>query len=267
MQLEGLIKIFEEAAPPALAESWDNPGLLIEPELSDITKVLVALDCTVEVAQEAVRLGAQLVLTHHPLFFSPVRRIHHSAPDTAAAYQLIRHGIGLYAAHTNLDSAMNGVNDALADILGLVDIRPLQRPDEPLSPETQGIGRVGRLASPMSLQAFCKRAGELLNAPVRFAGDPALLVTKLAVVGGSGGDFLETARDAGAQALLTGEAKHHEGLAAPVFNMGLIVAGHYETEHPALAPLIRGLQTALSRVQCSIEIIAAGCEHPPFSTP
>ena len=121
MKLEKWIKIMEEIAPCNLAQDYDNVGLLIGTE-KEIGKVLVALDLSVPVAEEAIAEKVDLVLTHHPVFFHPVKRMLPDDPDTAAAYKLIRNGIGMYAAHTNLDACEGGVNDAIAESLGLEEI-------------------------------------------------------------------------------------------------------------------------------------------------
>ncbi len=267
MELKALLSVLSGIAPLRLAEEWDNVGLLIEPEQSDVTRILVALDCTVEVAMEARELGAQLILTHHPLFMKPVRRIAHSDPDTAAAYALIRSGIGLYAMHTNLDSALGGVNDALASALGLTDVRPLMAPELPLMEETQGLGRVGDLKMPVSLGAFARQVGTDLNAAVRMGGQKERIVRRIAVVSGSGGDYIKAAKAAGADVLVTGEVRHHQALEALTLGLGIIEAGHYETECVVLGPLIAGLQAALKEIQYNVDLLNAKSGRAPLVSP
>ena len=114
MQLCDFLAQMEAVAPQALAMDFDNPGLLIGPEKQEIRKVLVAMDCSMATAQEAVDWGADLLLTHHPVFFGGVKAIRPDLPATAAPWLLLRHGIGLFAAHTNLDTAQGGVNDRAA---------------------------------------------------------------------------------------------------------------------------------------------------------
>ena len=264
MQLTDLIAVMEKIAPPSLAESWDNPGLLIEPEGDEITRVLVALDCTPTVAREAIARGTQLVITHHPLFFKPVKRMYHSAPDTAAAYLLIRHGIGLYAAHTNLDCALGGVNDALAAAIGLVNIRALEADAQGDAP---GIGRTGDLTAPIRLKALAGDIRDRLNAAVRYGGDPDRLIRTVAVVGGSGGDCIEQAKFAGADVLVTGELKHSQAIAAQIVGICVIEAGHYETERVVLPDLVAGLQSALDTIQYKVDLLTAQTEHAPLLAP
>lgn len=267
MQLQALMDVLERLAPRALAEEWDNPGLIIEPEDTEIVRVLVALDCTVEVAQEAAKSGAQLVLSHHPLFFHPVRRLYYSEPDTAAAYVLARHGIGLYAAHTNLDNALAGVNDALAAVLGLKDICGMCPPGLPLTQEAPNTGRVGALQVPMTLTQLAAEVQQKLHTAVRIGGNTSGRVSRLAVVGGSGGSFLKEAKVSGADALLTGEIKHDQVIAASVYGLGIIEAGHYETEAVILDPWINGLQRALEEIQYTVDFIRAKNDRSQLYAP
>ncbi len=268
MRLDALLPVLEQIAPPQLAEAWDNVGLLIEPEDVDITRILVALDCTVDVAREAREAGAQLVLTHHPLFFAPVRRILHSAPDTAAAYALVRSGIGLYAMHTNLDCAVGGVNDALASKLGLLEVRSLSDPEQPLlACETPGLGRIGVLPEEMTLSNFASDAAKRLDAVVRMCGNGARAVRRVAVIGGSGGDYLRAAKQAGADVLVTGEVRHHQALEAQLLDLCVVEAGHHETEVVVLGPLIAGLQAALEKIQYKVDLLYARSGRAPLVTP
>lgn len=267
MDLYGLMEILENYAPKALAEEWDNPGLLVEPAEADIQRVLVALDCTCEVVAEAAAKRAQLVLAHHPLFFKPVRSLYHSRPDTAAAYLLARHGIGMYAAHTNLDSAQNGVNDALARAVGLHDIRSLIYPALPLDSGSASVGRVGDLEEPQTLKSFAMRVRDVLHAAVRYGGAPESEVRRVAVVGGSGGDYLREAKAAGADVLITGEVRHDAALSAHMLGINVIEAGHYETERVVLEPWIAGLQKALDAVQYKVDLLLAESEKAPLVAP
>jgi dinuclear metal center YbgI/SA1388 family protein len=265
MQLDELLKILSDIAPLSLAEQWDNPGLLVEPLEREIKTALVALDCTVDVVHEAKERGAQIVLAHHPLFFKPAQSLFYSRPETAAAYWLAHYGIGMYAAHTNLDCALNGVNDALAGKIGLSDIGPLQEPDREYTETTAG--RLGRLQKSMPLRAFAAYVRDTLHTAVRYGGSGEELVQTIAVVGGSGADYMKTAKQAGADVLLTGECKHDAALSARVLKINIVEAGHYETEHVVLEPWIAGLQQAAKGVQCNVDFILASSGHAPLIAP
>ena len=157
----------------------------------------------------------------------------------------MRHGIGHYAAHTNLDAAEGGVNDTLAGFLELQNA-------EPIPPEN--IGRIGVLASPIKLSALVERCNALLNSRAAYTGDPDRLVSRIAVLGGAGGGDIEYARDAGAEAYITGEAKHNQILEAREMDLPLILCGHYETERVVLKSLQDRLQILAPDVQYYITL-------------
>ncbi len=251
MKLHEFAAMMERVAPRELAMESDNPGLLVEPDHDEIRNVLVALDCTKEVAEEAIIWGADLVLTHHPLFFHPVRRMAYSDPATAAACMLIRSGIGLFTAHTNLDAARGGVNDTLCELLGVRDTIPFDG----------GAGRVGMLKEPETLETFLKRAEDILKAPIHFSGDKNAQVRRVAVLGGSGGSGVIPAAAEKADVYLTGEVKHSDAIDAKTLGLNLAVAGHYETECVVLEPLIKRLQNEGFTVQYQL----SRADGNPFS--
>lgn len=250
MKLNNFIAAMETIAPKELACPWDNPGLLIGTEKSEISKVLVALDCSVQTAKEAIEWGADILLTHHPVFFGGVKRIAPDDPDTAGPYMLIRRGIGLFAAHTNLDSAEGGVNDCLAEALGLQGIKKLP-PEE--------MGRIGFLPSSMAFIDFARMAEKTLCTRVRITGDDTASVQHIAMVGGSAADELFAAKAAGADAFVTGEMKHHLALQAAAMGLCIVEAGHYETEKVVLEPLISRLQALTNDVQYRLTRSESAC--------
>ena len=239
MKLDDFLIAMERIAPRELALAFDNPGLLVEPDHEEISRVLVALDCTKAVAAEAIAWGADLVLTHHPLFFHPVSHMTYADPATTAACMLLRNGIGLFAAHTNLDAANGGVNDTICDLLGLKEVVPFD----------EGVGRVGMLRAGVTAREWIDDVEKGLKTKVRFVGDPSLQVHRVAVMGGSGASSILPAKAEGADVLLTGELKHSDAIDAMTIGLGLIVAGHYETERVVLEPLIQRLQKDCFTVQ------------------
>ena len=245
MELATFCACMGRIAPRELALDFDNVGLLVEPDHAEIKKVLLALDCTAVTAQEAIDLGVDLLVTHHPQFFHGVKSIGFSSPITGAAALLLRHGIGHFAAHTNLDAAEGGVNDTLAGLLGLTDIRPIL---------PENIGRIGFLPSPMKLSALVETCNKLLHSHGAYTGDPDRLVSRVAVLGGAGGGDIEYAQAAGAEAYLTGEAKHNQILEAQERDLPLILCGHYETEQVVLKSLRDRLQILASDVQYTITL-------------
>ncbi len=240
MKLIDFLDMMERIAPRALAMEGDNVGLLVGTDRKEIKCVLVALDCTPAVAREAVEIGADLVLTHHPLFYHSIKRFGPEYVDSAAAYILARNGIGMYAAHTNLDSVFGGVNDVLANLLGLINVYPL---------EPDGLGRVGELPKPVSLGALIDKCQEVMHCSCRFCGDLNASVLKVAVMGGSGGGDIYEAFKSGAEVFVTGEATYSQGIDADTLGLKLITCGHYESERIVLNPLISRLQNEKNDVQ------------------
>ena len=247
MQLTEWMDNMEAIAPRALALDYDNPGLNIAPMHTDIRRVLVALDLTVPVAEEAAAWGADLVLTHHPLFFHGIKHLTYDDPDTAAAMLLVRGGIGHFSAHTNLDAAAGGVNDVLAGLIGLAGVEPFGE---------DGIGRVGNVDTimPMTLADFAALCEERLHCTALATGEAATRISRVAVLGGAGGDELAAAKEAGADLFITGECKHHQALAAEVLGLCVLTCGHYETERPVLDMLVNRLQTKENDVQYRVAL-------------
>ncbi|MBO4562016.1 MAG: Nif3-like dinuclear metal center hexameric protein [Clostridia bacterium] len=239
MKLEDLIDVMESIAPKELALDYDNPGLIVGREDKEIKRVLVALDCTSEAVDEAVRENCDLVLTHHPLLFNAVKSIRPEDPLTGPVYKLIRNGIAMFAAHTNLDSAEGGVNTELCRRLGIMNERPV--PPENLC-------RVGELAEETSFSEFAAKVAKELETSVRAAG-PEKPVRRVMVCGGSGGSEYPLAAACGADVLVTGECKHNQAIEAVFAGVNVIVAGHFETERVVLRPLIGMLRERTEGVE------------------
>ncbi|MCZ2814861.1 Nif3-like dinuclear metal center hexameric protein [Modestobacter sp. VKM Ac-2984] len=220
---------------PALAEPWDAVGLVCGDPAEVVRSVLFAVDPTAAVVDEAIALGADLVVTHHPLLLTPVHGVPADDPKGRLVHRLVRAGIGLFVAHTNADRAAgHGVNDALAAAVGLVDTVPL----EPAASPGAGLGRIGVLRETTSLQQFAEQVAAALPATsggVRVVGDPGRPVRTVAVCGGSGGSLLAAATDAGADVFLTSDVKHHPAVdAAEVPGPALCDVAHYASEWPWL---------------------------------
>jgi dinuclear metal center YbgI/SA1388 family protein len=232
------------AYPPELAEPWDTGiGLTCGDPAAPLRTVLLAVDVDSAVVAEAERVGAELLVTHHPLLFRAVQSVAADTAKGALIHRLLRSGIAHFAAHTNADKAVDGVNDALAAVLGLIDIRPLvPDPAGPVGsdqPGRTGIGRVGTLAQPLPLAAFAARVAQLLPATVggvRAAGDPARIISVVAVCGGAGDSEMDAAAAAGADAYLTSDLRHHvvaefvAGAGAPA----VVEVAHWAGEWPWL---------------------------------
>ena len=206
-------RVIHEAYPPQLAESWDAVGLVCGDPADEVSTVAFALDCTQEVADKAVELGAQMLVVHHPLLLRGVTSVAADTPKGKVIHTLIRGGVALLAAHTNADKARPGVNDKLAELVGITPGRPIV-PVEPYEnlDEALGLGRVGELEEPVTLREFTQRVADALPETewgVRAAGDPERMVKKVAVSSGSGDSFLDHAAELGVDVYVTSDLRHH----------------------------------------------------------
>jgi dinuclear metal center YbgI/SA1388 family protein len=248
VQLGEVLDALDARYDPGLAESWDAVGLVCGDRAEPVRRVLFAVDPTDDVVDEVIETGAQLLVTHHPLFLTPVHGVPGDDPKGRLVHRLIRAGAALFVAHTNADRAAEyGVNDALAAVLGLVEATPLE-PDA--ADPRIGLGRIGRLAEPATLRQFAERAAALLPVTaggLRVAGDLDRPVTTVAVCGGSGGSLMDAAAAAGADVFLTSDLKHH---AVSDWQQSVPVAvcdvAHFATEWPWLLVASEVLQLDLS---------------------
>ncbi len=238
MTVEQIYRYFEERLPRTLSAEWDNDGLACMPEKNHpVHSVLVALDATEQVVERAVSGGFDLLVTHHPLLFKGVKELTPVAPVPRKLLGLARNGIAAMSFHTRLDAAEGGVNDILAELLGLCHARPF-------GPEGEvPCGRIGRLATPVSATDFADTVCRALGIPsVLLAGSGT--VQTVAVLGGEGGDFVGAAIAAGADLFLAGRIGYHRMLDAAEEGVCLIEAGHYATERPVCQRLTELLRSA-----------------------
>jgi len=209
--LADVVAVLEGLYPPSTAEGWDAVGLVVGDPAAPVRKVLLAVDPVSDVVEEAIAWGADLLVTHHPLFLRPVHSVAATTFKGDVVHRLLRAGCGLYVAHTNADAAPRGVADALADLVGIADRRPLVARDDEDDVE-RGIGRVGRLAEPTTLGEFAERVAAVLPATaqgVRVAGDLDAPVATAAVVGGSGDSLFDAVRAAAVDVYVTADLRHH----------------------------------------------------------
>ncbi len=223
--------------PEATAQAWDAVGLTVGDPAAEVTTILVAVDIDPVVVAEAIERGAQFLLTHHPLFLSGTTTVAATGPKGRMVHDLISHGIALYTAHTNADIAPGGVNEALADLLGLTGTTPLDPSEHPLAHPGSGLGRVGQLPEPMGLRAFGELVARVLPATehgVRIHGDPERPIERVAVCGGSGDSYLDAARAAGVDAYLTADLRHHRASEAGAMPgaPALVDVAHFASEWP-----------------------------------
>ncbi|MFD8590307.1 Nif3-like dinuclear metal center hexameric protein [Streptomyces sp. NPDC059637] len=233
--LSDVIAALEVLWPPERAESWDAVGLVCGNPDAEVGRVLFAVDPVREVVDEAVSLGAQLLVTHHPLYLRGTTTVAATTFKGRVVHRLVENGVALHVAHTNADRAAPGVSDALAAAVGLRVTGPLV-PD-PTDPDgRRGLGRVGELPEPTTLAAFAARAAAGLPRTatgLRVAGDPDATVRTVAVCGGSGDSLFDDVRRAGVDVYLTADLRHHP--ASEALQAGppaLVDAAHWATEWP-----------------------------------
>lgn len=255
VKVQQVLEILEQIAPPELACSWDNVGLLVDAG-RPVTSIMTALDITADVVRDAAESGCELIVSHHPVIFDPLRRV--TAEDVPA--MLLQNGISAICMHTNLDAAAGGVNEVLAGIFGMQDPEPF----------AGGCGRVGSI-EPITVPQLARKAQQELaarcNAPdvgpavqVKFA-DTGKPVQRLAVISGAGGSLFEEALAMGADCLLTGEANHHHACDAKRLGLSLIAAGHYATEFPVTAAVAEKLRAALP----GVEVLVSTANKDPYT--
>lgn len=233
-------------APRPLVQSWDNVGLLVGRPDREVKRILVSLDVTEAVAEEAQRWGAELIVAHHPVIFGGVKSLTDRDPAGRTLLYLVEHGLAAICMHTNLDAAAGGVNDLLAGALGLVDAAPVVE---------NGIERVGVLPNSLPLPDFLARIKEALRPNgIRFV-DGGRPVHCVAVGGGACGDFFPRAAALGCDTFVTADVKYHQFLDAKALGLSLIDAGHFPTENLVCPRLL----SALSERFPSLELRQSGC--------
>jgi len=244
----------ERIAPLRLAADWDAVGLLVTPRRPVVDRVMTCLTLTPEVAAEAARERADLVVTHHPLPFRPLGRITADTGPGRAVLELIHAGAGVWSSHTAWDSAAGGINDQLADMLGLAHVVPLEPDTEtPLA----GFGRAGTADAAHTLADVARRAAARLGVGhVQIVGAADRPAGRVGIVCGSGGDLLASVRRGGCDTLVTGEIKLHEATEALALGLAVIAVGHHASERfsmpvlaERLAAAIPGLAAWASRVE------------------
>lgn len=251
-------EIFEylnELAPVSLKMDFDNVGLLVGDAEKEVHKCLVALDITDEVIAEAKSLGAQLIVSHHPIIFGAVKRV--TADDLVGRkiIALVRNDISAVCMHTNLDIALGGVNDALMAALSAEPRRWLEACGCDAMGSPVGCGRIGELAEPMIFGDFlklCKSALKANGLRYHYAGRP---VKKLAVMGGAGGSSLIDAVRAGCDTYVTSDIKYNSFLDAKELGINLIDADHFCTENVIVPVLADKLRTKFGGVELSISAV------------
>lgn len=241
MKLNKILDYFEEIAPKELAEEWDNVGLLVGRMGDDITKILVCLDFSENVLEQAIKEECEMIVTHHPVIFKPLKALTSPLLLKAAA-----NNICVYSCHTNLDSAEGGVNEALAEKLKLSDV------------QTDEMLRFGKLPCEMSAEEFFEHVKTCLGVSALRVNNVRKPIGKIGILGGSGADFMGLAIKNNCDAFVTGEASYHAAQAAESEELLLVCAGHFETEVPVVPVLSKRIQNEFPE----LSVVEGDCKNP-----
>lgn len=238
--VQDIFSFLKSAAPLELQTDFDNAGFLIGHADSAVRTVLLSLDVTDEVVEEAIQLGAELIVSHHPVIFHPIRSITDTGADTVKLLRLIENRVAVISMHTNLDIAEGGVNDVLIKKLGAETDGAL---------DADGCGRVGHMNEPITLSEFlavCKQTLQVNGLRYVSAGKP---VQRLAVMGGAGAGSIAQAAALGCDTYVTADIKYHDFLNARELGLNLIDADHFCTEDPVISDLRKRLSASFPEVQ------------------
>ena len=246
MKNRDIFEAINAFAPFETCEKWDNSGLLSGSMDAPVTGVHCALDLSRRVLKEAVDAGASLIVTHHPILFSGRKNLREDDEEGAMLCELVRNHMSLIACHTNFDKAQGGVNDILAEKLGLTNVAPVEGDEE-------GYLRMGTMACE-TLADFAKQVRATLGDAVRVYGSPDAEIRKVAVCGGAGGEFAVLAKAAGADAYVTGEMRYHDSLDLAQAGFATLHCGHDATEKIAVETLARIVREKAAEAGADIKV-------------
>lgn len=263
IRVKDVIKKIEDLAPKEYAEAWDNIGLMLGSLESEVKKVMVTLDVTLHVVNEAIENKIDLIIAHHNPIFNPLSSITSDTVQGELITKLIRSNISLYCAHTNLDSCPGGVNDCLADLLELTNVEALEtsKKEDLATNENIGLGRVGYLKEEATLLEFINQVKTALKIKdVRYVGDLDRKIKKVSLCGGSAAHLIGNSLNLKADVFLTGDLKFHEAQDAQSLGICLVDAGHFATEVPVVKNVAAYLQNHFS----DLEIFESKINTEPF---
>lgn len=266
LKIRDIHNIVERHAPSILKESYDNVGLMVGDMECKVTSVLVSLDCTLKVIEEARQNNCNLIFTHHPLLFKK--------PDTITAdtligekiIKLIENHINVYSCHTNLDSAEGGINDIIMELLDLNCnniIEPLKNEDGRECKD--GIGRISELEEPIILSELCNRVKRCLGiSSLRYVGHEFKLIKKIAVINGSGQNYINEAVLQGADCIITGDTTYHYVSDFEEQGIAVIDGGHFGTEWPAMRKVAVLLENEIKSLGFENSVVLSKVNMDPY---
>jgi dinuclear metal center YbgI/SA1388 family protein len=267
-----IIELMGVIAPARLAEAWDNAGLQVGHMDWQVETIWIALDPSPDVVSAACLNNIDLLITHHPLILNPLRSVDFGSAIGNSIQMAARKQLAIFAAHTNFDSAADGLNDALARQIGLSNLKILDKAMDsvdgatlPPGNETWGLGRIGDLATPQDLRSFALDIKKQLGlGNVRVAGDLSLTITRAAVCTGSGSSLMKTFLASDAQVFISGDLRYHDAKDTQNATKGLIDIGHFASEHLIIDVLAQKLSGLLKEKHFNVTVTAYRLEKDPF---
>ena len=258
IKVNNIIKEMELLAPTYLKEDFDNVGLMVGDKNKEVKKVLLALDCTLKVIEEAKKENVELIITHHPLIFKRPSSITTDTLQGKKIIELIKNDISLYSSHTNLDSVENGLNDTIVSILGFDNFKIL---DKNKRDDKAGLGRIVSLNESIQLEDLISKIKKSLNINNLRVVKGKDKVNKIAIINGSGQDFIGKAVALGADCIITGDTTYHFASDYKEMEISILDVGHFASEQITFFNVMENLKEKFK----DVEFITSTVEEDPFS--
>lgn len=258
IKVNNIIKEMELLAPTYLKEDFDNVGLMVGDKNKEVKKVLLALDCTLKVIEEAKKENVELIITHHPLIFKRPSSITTDTLQGKKIIELIKNDISLYSSHTNLDSVENGLNDTIVSILGFDNSKILEKNKRD---DKAGLGRIVSLNESIQLEDLISKIKKSLNINNLRVVKGKDKVNKIAIINGSGQDFIGKAVDLGADCIITGDTTYHFASDYKEMEISILDVGHFASEQITFFNVMENLKEKFK----DVEFITSTVEEDPFS--
>lgn len=258
IKVNNIINEMELLAPTYLKEDFDNVGLMVGDKNKEVKKVLLALDCTLKVIEEAKKENVDLIITHHPLIFKRPSSITTDTLQGKKIIELIKNDISLYSSHTNLDSVENGLNDTIVSILGFDNSKILEKNKRD---DKAGLGRIVSLKESIQLEDLISKIKKSLNINNLRVVKGKDKVNKIAIINGSGQDFIGKAVALGADCIITGDTTYHFASDYKEMEISILDVGHFASEQITFFNVMENLKEKFK----DVEFITSTVEEDPFS--
>ena len=259
-KVKDIIKVMEDFAPKNLKEDFDNVGLMVGDKEKEVKRILLSLDCTLKVIEEAKEKNIDLIITHHPLIFKKPSSITKDTLIGKKIIELIKNDISLYSSHTNLDSASEGLNETIVKLLGF-DSKEIIEKNKNARNDNEGLGRIIRLEAPILLEELVNRVKEKLNIKALKLVKAKDKVKNIAVINGSGSSFFDIAYKMGADCIITGDTTYHYASDYKELGVSIIDTGHFLSEWLVFLEVMKKLNNNLK----DIEIFISENSEDPYT--